>query len=194
MNGLALFPRSKTFIENWLGQLSVLKLIPDKNTKFKKLRHLQITVDFFNIQIKMNFSFRSFLFKHFYFFLFLKLWNIASLQSLLNFLAESFDTTTEQKHVIITFFKHFFGVFYSSLLIEVIDNDNFSLLIFVLHQLCNPFISFDVWTWKIKSLPNMELFVFFWLSKVNQKKICVNPCWELLGFYRYRSQARHMTD
>jgi hypothetical protein len=112
-------------------------------------------------------SLYSYFFEFFNFLLFLKWWYTLSLQPFLHFLAKSLYSSIQQIQIIITFLMQLIYILNSFFFIEMINYYNFSFLILICIQLRQYFVSFDVSSWKIKSLSNMILFVFFRLTQIN---------------------------
>ena len=119
------------------------------------------------ITITMGQSSRS-LFLEFSNFLFLfEDRHIFSLQSILNLLSKSFNPSIEQEEVIIPFFKQFSCIIHSWLFIKMIHNNDFSFFVFVIVELRQEFVSFDVRAWEIQCFSDVVLFIFIGLTEVN---------------------------
>ena len=137
---------------------------------------------FMKFFLQLRNSVLSLLLQHFDFLFLLKFWHITSLQSILNLLPKSFDSTAQQKYVIITFFKQFLCIIDTCLFIKMVNHNDFTLFVFILKQLWNPFVPLNVSTREVKCLLNVKLFVFIRFTKINQYKICINASRKLLGF------------
>jgi hypothetical protein len=76
----------------------------------------------------------------------------------------------------------------------MVNNNDFTLFVFILKQLWNPFVPLNVSTREVKCLLNVKLFVFIRFTKINQYKICINASGELLSFDGNWCKAWYLTD
>lgn len=112
-----------------------------------------------------------------------KLGYLLSLKTILYLLCKTFNASIEQQNIIIAFLTELGDILYAWFFIKMIGNYNFAFFILIAVELRNVFVSFDVCSWEIECLSDVILFVFFWLSEIDQEKICFETYWQLLGFY-----------
>jgi len=72
--------------------------------------------------------------------------------------------------------------------VEMVNDNDLAFLIFIVIELWNELISFDVSSRAVQSLFDVILLVLFGFSKVDQKKISLKAHWQLLSFYSHRSE------
>ena len=60
---------------------------------------------------------------------------------------------------------------YACFFIEVVEDDDFVLFVFVVVELRDVLVSFDVGAWEVQSLSYVIFLVFVRLAEVNQQKI-----------------------
>ena len=146
------------------------------------------------IMITMGQSSRSLFLEFSNFLLLFEDRHIFSLQSILNLLSKSFNPSIEQEEVIIPFFKQLSCIIHSWLFIKMIHNNDFSFFVFVIVELRQEFVSFDVRAWEIQGLSYVVLFVFIRLTEVNKQKIRFKTDWQLLCFDCDRCKVRDLTS
>ena len=127
-------------------------------------------------------SFHPFLFEFSRLFLLYELWDLLAFKAIRNFLTEGLNSPTEKVDIFKPFFSKIGSIFYSFLLIEVVNDYDLFVLVLVVIHLRQELISIDIRSRKTEGLFNVVLLVFIGFSQVEEQEFSFDSNWKLLCF------------